>query len=91
MISHILLSKLDPFNPASLSKKVIKDYLQDKLHYEGLIITDDLKMKSVNILYGYKKSSLKAIYAGYDIILIGAEHNKVINCINYINNKLTKD
>ena len=91
MVSHILLSKLDPFNPASLSKKVIKDYLQNKLHYEGLIITDDLKMKSVNILYGYKKSSLKAIHAGNDIILIGAEHNKVINCINYINNKLNNE
>ena len=91
MISHILLSKIDPFNPASLSKKVIKDYLQNNLHYEGLIITDDLKMKSVNLLYGYKKSSLKAINAGNNIILIGAEHNKIIKCINYIYNKLNKE
>ena len=91
MISHILLSKLDPFNPASLSKKVIKDYLQTKLNYQGLIITDDLKMKSVNLLYGYRKSSLKAISAGSDIVLIGADHNKVINCINYIANRLTDE
>ena len=91
MISHILLSKLDLFNPASLSKKVIKDYLKDKLNYQGLVITDDIKMKSVNLLYGYKRASLKAIKATSDIILIGAEHNTVIKCINYIYNKINDE
>ena len=91
MLSHIIFSKIDLFNPASLSKKVIKGYLQNNLHYEGLIITDDLKMKPVNLLYGFKKSSLKAINAGNNLILIGAKHNIVINCINYINNKLNKE
>ena len=91
MVSHILITSIDKYNPASLSKKVVKEYLRNKLNYKGLIVTDDLKMKSVNLLYGYKKSSLKAINAGCDIILIGAEYNKVIDCINYINNKLDNE
>ncbi len=91
MISHILLTKIDKFTPASLSKKVVKEYLKDKLNYKGLIITDDLKMKSVNLLYGYKKSSLKAINAGCNIVLIGADYNKIKECINYIKDKLTDE
>ena len=91
MISHILLSKIDMFNPASLSKKVIKNYLKEKLNYKGLVITDDLKMKAVNLLYGYKRSSIKAIKASADIILIGSDYNIVTKCINNINNKLNTE
>ena len=90
MISHVLIRKMDLFNPASLSKKVIKDYLKDELKYKGLVITDDLKMKSVNILYGYKKSCLKAINAGNNVLLMGGKYNDVINCINYIEKKMNK-
>ena len=88
MMSHIIISKIDKMYPASLSKKVIKDYLVDKLNYKGLIITDDLKMKAVNILYGYKKSTLKAIDAGNNIVLIGADYKIVSECINYIKSKM---
>ena len=90
MISHVLIRKMDLFNPASLSKKVIKDYLKGELKYKGLVITDDLKMKSVNILYGYKKSCLKAINAGNNVLLMGGKYNDVINCINYIEKKMNK-
>ena len=88
MMSHIIISKIDKMYPASLSKKVIKDYLVDKLNYKGLIITDDLKMKAVNILYGYKKSTLKAIDAGNNIVLIGADYKIVSECIDYIKFKM---
>ncbi len=88
MISHIMLRKMDKFYPASLSKKIITDFLKNKLNYKGLIITDDLKMKAVNFLYGYKKSTLKAIEAGNDIILIGANYTDVFDCINNIKLKL---
>ena len=88
MVSHLMIIKKDRFYPASLSKKIITDYLKNELNYKGLIITDDLKMKAVNLLYGYKKSSLKAIEAGNDIILIGADYNTVITCIDNIKKKM---
>ncbi len=91
MISHIMVRKMDKFYPSSLSKKVIKNYLIDELNYNGLIITDDLRMKAVNLLYGYKKSSLKAIGAGNNIVLIGAPYKTIKECINYINKKLTDE
>lgn len=88
MISHILVKKMDRFYPASLSKKVIKDYLINELKYNGLIITDDLKMAAVNILYGYKKSCLKAIKAGNTALLVGGSYSDVMHCINYIEKKM---
>jgi hypothetical protein len=45
-------------------------------------------MKAVNILYGYKKSTLKAIDAGNNIVLIGADYKIVSECINYIKSKM---
>ena len=91
MVSHIMVRKLDKFNPASLSKKVIKDYLVDELKYKGLIITDDLKMKAVNLFYGYKRSSLKAINAGNDLVLIGASYSNIKKCFSYIIKKATDE
>ena len=91
MISHIMVRKLDRLYPASLSKKVIKDYLIDELKYKGLIITDDLRMKAVNLLYGYKRSSLKAITAGNDMVLIGAPYKTIKHCFKYISKKLNNE
>lgn len=91
MISHIMIRKMDRLYPASLSKKVIKNYLVDELGFKGLIVTDDLKMKAVNLLYGYKRSTYKAIEAGNNIVLIGSSYRKVIDCINYIKKKMTEE
>ena len=91
MVSHMIISKKDKTYPASLSKKVIKNYLIDKLNYKGLIITDDLKMKPIKILYGTKKASLKAIGAGNNIILIGENYKLVMECIDYIKSKMNEN
>ena len=80
MISHIVIRKLTQGLPSSLSKKLIKEYLREKLHYDNLVITDDIRMKPVNLLY--KSVSLKkAFISGADIILFKYRKDdyKVIN------------
>ena len=47
-------------------------------------------MKAVSILYGYKRSCLKAINAGNNLVLISSEHNIISECIEYINKKMDK-
>ena len=91
MVSHIMVKKMDKIYPASLSKKIITNYLKNELNYKGLIITDDVRMKAVNFLYGYKRSSYKAIEAGNDIVLIGAEYSTIKECFKYIKNKMTDE
>ena len=64
----------------NLAKKFIKEYLREKLHYDNLVITDDIRMKPVDLLY--KSVSLKkAFTSGADIILFKYRKDdyKVIN------------
>ena len=90
MVSHIIISKVDKLYPASISRKFIKEYLKDKYDYKGLIITDDLKMKSISILYGYKRAFTRAIFAQNDIVMIGATYDHVKACINEAKKMINK-
>ncbi|MCP3924338.1 MAG: glycoside hydrolase family 3 protein [Desulfobacterales bacterium] len=68
MISHILYTKLDEKWPASLSPKIAKDLLRDKLGYDGLLITDDLDMKAVK--HDIRTSVKQVLKSDIDIPLI---------------------
>ena len=89
LVGHILIKDIDKKYPASLSKKIINGYLIEKYNFKGLIVTDDIKMKSIGLRYNYKKAVYKAIEAGNDMIMIGLSHRKIMKAIRYIN-KLVK-
>lgn len=74
MVSHLVIRKLSGFLPCSISKKFIKTYLRKKYNYNGLIITDDLKMKSIDLIYK-SISFKKAFSSGSDIILLKYKNN----------------
>jgi len=70
MVAHMSLPKIDSTNlPATLSSFMIKDLLQKKLNFKGLVVTDALNMGGVKL--GFKKGEveLKAYLAGNDILL----------------------
>ena len=52
-----------------MSKSFIRKYIRKKNKFNGVIITDDVRMKAVKILYGKKKALEKAFTAGNDIVL----------------------
>ena len=68
-----------------MSKSFIRKYIRKKNKFNGVIITDDVRMKAVKILYGKKKALEKAFIAGNDIVLfkynLGDEKliDKIIN------------
>lgn len=70
MTAHVLYTKLDDKYPATLSKKIISKILREEFQYDGVVITDDLEMKAVYSQFGIEKSTLLAVKAGVDIILI---------------------
>lgn len=90
LLGHINLTKLNLFAPATTSKKVIKGLIREKYGYEGVLITDDLCMTSMEIQYGLKDSARRAIKAGNDILLIN-QTKKVENVIEYITKLVMKD
>ena len=71
MMSHQVAVRVDPDRPASLSRKVIR-LLRDELGFQGVIITDALRMAAVHDQYGSGEACIRAIEAGADILLLPA-------------------
>lgn len=69
LIGHLIIKNVTGIYPASLSRKFITKYLRKKYRYNGLIITDDLKMRSIKFIYGADLAVKKAFEAGNDIIM----------------------
>jgi beta-N-acetylhexosaminidase len=68
MTAHIYNANLDPDFPATLSKQIITGILRQRLHYDGVIISDDMQMKAISEYYGLETAVYRAIDAGVDII-----------------------
>ena len=66
MVSHIITA-LDPERPASVSAKVV-DYIRSNMGYDGVLITDDMRMNGILDFCTTGNGSLEAITAGYDLI-----------------------
>ena len=78
MTGHILLPKIDPTYPASLSEKIIKGILRKQLGYEGIIITDDMTMKAIVNTFEIGEAAVSAVKAGNDIVLVAHDYANVI-------------
>ena len=75
MIAHIsLVNATSDGLPASLSKELITDKLRNELGYEGIVITDSLAMKAIVKNYGSAESTLMALEAGVDILLMPEDY-----------------
>jgi beta-glucosidase-like glycosyl hydrolase len=71
MVSHITYSALDSFYPASLSDRVIDEYLRGHLGFRGIVVTDDLEMQGTDTQAGdIIKTFMLAFRAGNDLLLV---------------------
>lgn len=70
MVAHILLSQIDPDNPASLSPEVVTGLLREEMGYEGVVCTDDLTMGAISNTYGMGEAAVLAVEAGCDLLLV---------------------
>lgn len=82
MVAHILLPKLDPTFPSSLSKNIITGILRKQLDYSGVVITDDMTMKAIIDHYKIGRAAVESVKAGSDIILVGHDYNSVVETIS---------
>jgi len=71
MVSHISAPNVTGNNlPASLSSIMMTDVLRNQMGYDGIIITDSMKMGAIINHYGTEKTALTAFLAGADMILM---------------------
>ena len=66
MTAHIIYKKIDPFNTATHSKKII-NIIRKKIGFKNLLISDDLSMKSLK--YDLITNTIKSFEAGCNLAL----------------------
>ncbi len=84
LVSHIMFLELDNKYPASMSKKIIKKLLREKMGYKNLVIADCLEMGAITNNYGVGEAVVIAINAGVDMFLISGDReiqNKAIESV----------
>ena len=67
LVSHNIVTALDPEYPASLSSAV-HDYLRNVMGFAGVIVTDDLVMEAITQAYGAEEAAVLAVLAGNDLL-----------------------
>ena len=67
MTAHILYKKIDSKNCATHSPIIIKKIIRKKIGYQGIIISDDISMKSLK--KNITKNALEALEAGCNLAL----------------------
>ncbi|WP_153722206.1 beta-N-acetylhexosaminidase [Sporosarcina cascadiensis] len=77
MVGHLIVNAYDRETPASFSKAVITELLREQLHFDGVVITDDLIMGAIENYYPIGDAAVKSIQAGGDILLIGHGYTPV--------------
>ena len=74
MVSHLSNAELSGSDlPASLNKTIISDLLREELGYQGLVITDSLRMGAVAERFDSAEAAVTALEAGADLLLMPAD------------------
>lgn len=70
MTAHLKVPALDPSgDPATLSRPIVTGVLREELGYEGVVVTDSLRMEGVRTTYGDDRVPVLALKAGVDQLL----------------------
>jgi beta-N-acetylhexosaminidase len=83
MVGHISLPAYDTGKgiPATVSPRIMTDLLRKDFGFDGLVVTDAMRMRGVASRYGPGEASVLAIKAGTDIVLMPADIDLAIDAI----------
>lgn len=82
MTGHLALPDRDPSgDPATLSGRILTGLLRDHLGFDGVIITDSLRMDAVRKAGDDGEIAVRALQAGVDILLEPADPDAAVSAI----------
>lgn len=95
MTSHIVNRNLEPDgHPGTLSEDIISGILRKRLHFDGVVFTDDMQMHAITKYYGLEDAIRLAINAGVDIMTfsnnISGSDERTVNKVHSIIRKMVE-
>lgn len=82
MVGHIALPNVTGvMRSAAVDWNIVTGYLRNRLGFNGLIVTDSMKMRGVTDYYETGAASVMAINAGCDIVLMPQNFVKSYNAV----------
>ncbi|MGG1515658.1 beta-N-acetylhexosaminidase [Paenibacillus oryzisoli] len=78
MVAHILLPKIDPNSPASMSSIIMTDLLRKEMKFQGVIMTDDLTMGAITEHQDIGDAAVQSVLAGANQVMAGHGAENVI-------------
>ncbi|MGO1406962.1 MAG: glycoside hydrolase family 3 protein [Brachybacterium sp.] len=70
MTAHLLLPELQIDEIATFSREICTDLLRGELGFDGLLVTDSLRMAAVAERTGYAQAYISSLHAGCDVMNI---------------------
>jgi beta-N-acetylhexosaminidase len=74
MTAHVVLTQIDPDVPATMSERVMRGLLRERLRFDGVVVSDDLEMRAIAEHYGAEQAILRGLAAGVDLFCICHNH-----------------
>lgn len=75
MVGHVLVPDLDKVHPASVSPAAVRA-IRERVGFNGVIVSDDLKMKALSDRYPLYEMVLRSVFAGVDMLIIAWDRDK---------------
>jgi beta-N-acetylhexosaminidase len=70
MTAHVVCEELDPGVPVTLSRKLCTTLLRGEIGFQGMLFSDDLLMRALADNWELEETSVGAVRAGCDAILV---------------------
>ncbi len=70
MTAHSIYPAIDPDNVATLSPKILKGIVREKMGFEGVITSDAIGMNGITLNYSVAEGTARALEAGCDMVLL---------------------
>lgn len=80
MMGHLIIADVDD-QPALFSHKIVTGLLREELGFDGVVITDSLKMQAMTDHYGSGDIAVGAVQAGVDLLLCPQDLDEAVSAL----------
>jgi len=91
MTSHARYPFLDAEWPATLSPGINREWLRNRLHFDGVLFSDDLDMAAVAGNYAWQDVVRQGIYSTLDFFLLCQDHENIEPLYEALRNTLSAE